>query len=146
MYPPTTQFVWQLLDLPGIIEGAAHGKGRGRQVRVTITMAIGFMVRFRVEVGVGGRLGVRDTVRVCTTPATYCPPLVDMPIQTRMHAHIPSTNEVIHCACKIYWDHHMFTSRAHTYEHHQPTTNHSLPLRGRTLTPTVTLNKPDPES
>lgn len=22
----------QLLDLPGIIEGAAHGKGRGRQV------------------------------------------------------------------------------------------------------------------
>ena len=23
----------QLLDLPGIIEGAAHGRGRGRQVR-----------------------------------------------------------------------------------------------------------------
>lgn len=23
----------QLLDLPGIIEGAAHGKGRGRQVK-----------------------------------------------------------------------------------------------------------------
>lgn len=23
----------QILDLPGIIEGAAHGKGRGRQVR-----------------------------------------------------------------------------------------------------------------
>lgn len=25
-------FLWQLLDLPGIIEGAKDGKGRGRQV------------------------------------------------------------------------------------------------------------------
>jgi len=28
--------VWQLLDLPGIIEGAKDGKGRGRQVRKTV--------------------------------------------------------------------------------------------------------------
>lgn len=30
--PPTSLCPVQLLDLPGIIEGAAHGKGRGRQV------------------------------------------------------------------------------------------------------------------
>jgi small GTP-binding protein len=31
----------QLLDLPGIIEGAAQGKGRGRQVRGTSQGALG---------------------------------------------------------------------------------------------------------
>lgn len=33
---PFWQIVWQLLDLPGIIEGAKDGKGRGRQVKYCI--------------------------------------------------------------------------------------------------------------
>ena len=32
MIIPFTDPLWQLLDLPGIIEGAKDGKGRGRQV------------------------------------------------------------------------------------------------------------------
>lgn len=38
-------FLWQLLDLPGIIEGAKDGKGRGRQViAVARTCSLIFMV------------------------------------------------------------------------------------------------------
>lgn len=33
----------QLLDLPGIIEGAAQGKGRGRQVGLYNFLSINFM-------------------------------------------------------------------------------------------------------
>jgi len=36
----------QLLDLPGIIEGASEGKGRGRQVNCEIAQACGSLVKW----------------------------------------------------------------------------------------------------
>lgn len=38
----------QLLDLPGIIEGASEGKGRGRQVKLKLLIFIIPIARFRV--------------------------------------------------------------------------------------------------
>uniref|UniRef100_A0A8C3YB98 OBG-type G domain-containing protein n=1 Tax=Catagonus wagneri TaxID=51154 RepID=A0A8C3YB98_9CETA len=65
----------QLLDLPGIIEGAAQGKGRGRQVSAvarTADVVIMMLDATKGEVGLGG--GARVSLH---------PPLTRQPVQVR---------------------------------------------------------------
>jgi hypothetical protein len=58
----------QILDLPGIIEGASEGKGRGRQV---ISAAkVGYMKRFFVE--------GHERPNSCLTPLSPTPLLQSM--------------------------------------------------------------------
>ena len=67
----------QLLDLPGIIEGAAEGKGRGRQVRV---------LRVRARAGGGERCAAAARRR--TSPAQdrcISAPTPLPPTHTRAH-------------------------------------------------------------
>lgn len=62
----------QLLDLPGIIEGAAHGKGRGRQV-----VAVAKSADLILMVLDAGKEGIKVRVGRCRTAPES--PLCDSP-------------------------------------------------------------------